>query len=223
MKLRLYFLAAALGLSFALLGCANQPPVPDWQMTADSAAQRAVAAFLQGNQRLEKLEFERARAATARTGDLVLLARMELLRCATQVASLQIGPCAAFEALRPDAGAPEQAYADYLAGHLDVSQITLLPAAQQSVAASANPAAALQAVADPLPRLVAASVLLQTGRADPAVLALAVDTASAQGWRRPLLAWLLLQSKSAQAAGDAEEVARLQRRIAIVESGESKP
>lgn len=222
MKLRLSLLAAALGLAL-LGGCANHPPVPDWQMTADSAAQRAVAAFLQGNQRLEKLEFERARAATARTGDPVLLARLELLRCAAQVASLQIGPCAAFEALRPDAGAPEQAYADYLAGHLDASQITLLPAAQQSVAASANPAAALQAVADPLSRLVAASVLLQTGRVDPAVMALAVDTASAQGWRRPLLAWLLLQTKSAQAAGDAEEVARLQRRIAIVESGGSKP
>lgn len=228
MKLRssfsLYLLAAALGLSVVLLGgCANHPPVPDWQMTADSAAQRAVTAFLQGNQRIEKLEFERARAATARTGDPVLLARMELLRCAAQVASLHIEPCAAFEALRPDAGVAEQAYADYLAGRLDTSQLPLLPAAQQSAATAANPAAALQAIAEPLSRLVAASVLLQTGRADPAVMALAVDTASAQGWRRPLLAWLLLQSKSAQAAGDAEEVARLQRRIAIVESGGSKP
>ena len=55
---------AALGLSLALLGCANQPPTPDWQMTADSTAQRGIAAFLQGNQRVEKLEFERARAAS---------------------------------------------------------------------------------------------------------------------------------------------------------------
>ena len=58
------------------------------------------------------------------------------------------------------------------------------------------------------------------------VMASATDTASAQGWRRPVLAWLLLQSKSAQSAGDADEVARLQRRIAIVEYGampESKP
>ena len=75
-------------------------------MSADSTAQRAVAAFLQGKQRLEKLEFERARAATARTGDPVLLARLELLHCAAQVASLKLGLCAAFEALRPDAGAP---------------------------------------------------------------------------------------------------------------------
>lgn len=228
MKLRPYFLAAALGLAL-LGGCANQPPVPDWQMTADSTAQRGIAAFLQGNQRVEKLEFERARAATARTGDPVLLARLELLRCAAEVASLKLGPCAAFEALRPDAGAPEQAYADYLAGHVtasDARQIALLPPAQHSVASAANPAAALaalQAIADPLSRLVAAGVLLQTGRAGPAVMALAADTASAQGWRRPLLAWLLLQTKSAQAAGDAPEVARLQRRIAIVESGGTTP
>ena len=226
MKLRSLFVTVTTLVLLLLSGCTTQPPVPDWQMTADSAAQRAVAAFLQGKPRLEKLEFERARAATARTGDPLLLARLELLRCAAQVASLHTGPCAAFEALRADAGAAERAYADYLAGHVDASHIALLPAAQQSVAASANPAAALEAVAEPLPRLVAASVLLQAGRADPAVLALAVDAASAQGWRRPLLAWLLLQSKSAQAAGDADAVARLQRRIAIVESGampDSKP
>jgi hypothetical protein len=216
------WLGAALGLSLALLGCANQPLVPDWQMTADSTAQRAMAAFLQGHARVEKLEFERARAATARTGDPVLLARFELLRCAAQVASLQLGPCAAFEALRPDVGAPERAYADYLAGHIDASQIALLPAAQQSVATAAYPAAALQAITEPLPRLVAAGVLLHTGRADQAVMALATDTASAQGWRRPLLAWLLLQFQRAQAAGAAEEVARLQRRIVIVESSAAK-
>lgn len=223
MRVRTNALAAALGLCALLLGCSSRPPVPDWQMTADGAAQRAIAAFLQGNQRVEKHEFDRARAATARTGDPVLLARTELLRCAAQVASLQIGPCAAFEALRPDAAAAEKAYADYLLGHLDATQLALLPPAQQGVATSTNPAAALQAVADPLSRLVAAAVLLQTGRADPAVMALATDTASAQGWRRPLLAWLLLQTQRAQAAGDAAEVARLQRRIAIVESGGVKP
>jgi hypothetical protein len=46
-----------------------------------------------------------------------------------------------------------------------------------------------------------------------------VDTASAQGWRRPLLAWLGLQQQRAQQAGDAEAVARLARRIALVGSG----
>lgn len=225
MKMPMKLLGAALGGCLALLGCSSQPPVPDWQMAAHDSAQRAVAAFLQGNQRLEKLEFDRARAAMARTGDPVLLARIELLRCAAQVASLQIEPCAAFEALRPDADAAEQVYADYLQGRIDGRRLVLLPPAQQGVAAfaPASAAAALQAVDDPLSRLVAAAVLLQTGRADPAIMLLATDTASAQGWRRPLLAWLLVQTRRAEEAGDKSEAARLQRRIAIVESAGALP
>lgn len=216
---------ATAGLCVALLGCSSQPPVPDWQMTAHGAAQKAVEAYLSGNSRVEKLEFERARAETARTGQPALLARIELLRCAARVASLVMGPCEGFEALREDAAAPEKAYAHYLAGRIDASEVPLLPPAQQGVAASApaSAAAALQAVADPLSRLVAAGVLLQTGRADPAVVALATDTASAQGWRRPLLAWLLLQAQRAEAAGDTQASAQLQRRIAVVERGGARP
>lgn len=216
---------ALLGACLALAGCSSQPPVPDWQITAHDSAQRAVAAFLQGRPRVDALEWQRARAATARTGDAVLLARLELLHCAAEVASLQLGPCAPFEALRADAALAERAYADYLQGRMDASQRALLPAAQQAVAAAAPGQAgtALQGVADPLSRLVAAAVLLQTGRADPAVMVLATETASAQGWRRPLLAWLLVQQQRAQAAGAAAEVARLQRRIDIVESAGDKP
>lgn len=216
--------ATTLGLCVALLGCSGQPPVPDWQMTAHDSAQKAVAAYLSGNSRVEKLEFERARSETARTGQPALLARIELLRCAAQVASLDFGPCEGFEALREDAAAPEKAYANYLAGRIEAHEVGLLPSAQQAVAASAPAsAAALQAIADPLSRLVAAGVLLQTGRTDPAVMALATDTASAQGWRRPLLAWLLLQAKRAEAAGDTQAAALLQRRIALVERSQAAP
>ena len=82
--------------------------------------------------------------------------------------------------------------------------------------ADATAASTLQALADPLSRLVGAAVLLQAGAAGPAVATLAVDTASAQGWRRPLLAWLGLQRQRAATAGNAEAAARLQRRIDLV-------
>jgi hypothetical protein len=79
-------------------------------------------------------------------------------------------------------------------------------------------AAALQQIADPASRLVAAGVLLQAGRASPPVFMLAVDTASAMGWRRPLLAWLGVQLQRAEAAGDADAVDRLRRRIGWIQS-----
>jgi hypothetical protein len=85
---------------------------------------------------------------------------------------------------------------------------------------SALGGAALAAVEDPLSRLVAAGVLMRSSRADPAVIATAIDTASAQGWRRPLLAWLGVAAQRAEAAGDGQEAARIRRRIAL--TGELK-
>jgi hypothetical protein len=74
---------------------------------------------------------------------------------------------------------------------------------------------AIESVADSLARLVAAGTALQSGNASPALVQAAVDAASSQGWRRPLLAWLGVQLKLAEASGSSQEAARIQRRIAL--------
>ncbi|MFN3437592.1 MAG: hypothetical protein ACK41V_07875 [Acidovorax sp.] len=201
-----------------LVACSSKPPVPDWQMNAQGASQKALDAYLSGNARVEALEWDRARAEVARTGRPDLLARLELMRCAAQVASLVIGPCERFEPLRADAAPPELAYADYLAGRLQPGQVALLPEAQRKVAVSGT-VATLAGLEDPLSRLVAAGVLFHTGKASPGVIVEAAEVASAQGWRRPLMAWLTLQVQRADAAGDAQAVASLRRRLAMVERG----
>ena len=61
-----------------------------------------------------------------------------------------------------------------------------------------------------------AGVLLRQGRASPALVARAVDTASEQGWRRPLLAWLGVQARLAEQAGQTGEAARIRRRMDLV-------
>jgi hypothetical protein len=195
--------------------CAGGPPPPDWQLNAQSASEAATAAFLAGDTAAEMRHFERARAEVSRTGSPQRLARIELLRCAAHVASLQLEACAGYERLGADADAPERAYAAYLMGQAQPADIELLPPAQRSVARGGP--AALRDVADPLSRLVAAAVLFQQGRADPSTIVLAADTASAQGWRRPLLAWLKVQLARAEHAGDAAEAERLRRRIALAQ------
>ncbi|MFN7153049.1 MAG: hypothetical protein ACK4OE_05110 [Acidovorax sp.] len=211
--------AAVLGGSLLLImGCSSKPPVPDWQMNAQASSQKAVEAYLSGNARVEALEWNRARAEVARTGRPDLLARLELLRCAAQVASLMVGPCERFESLRADAAPAERAYADYLVGRLQPEQAPMLPEAQRKVAAAGN-VATLSGLEDPLSRLVAAGVLFQSGQANPTIIAEATDTASAQGWRRPLMSWLTLQVQRAEAAGDAQAATALRRRIAVAEQG----
>jgi hypothetical protein len=179
----------AIVLSLSLAGCASAPP-PDWQLNARTALNAFEQHYLVGDARVAEQEFARARNEIARTGRGDLLARAELVRCAAQVASLVFGDCPGFEALRAEAGAEELAYADYLAGKRERA-----------------------AGEEPLSRLVAAGVRLRAGSITPAEIAGAVDIASAQGWRRPLLAWLGVQAKRAEVAGDAEALSQIRRRI----------
>jgi hypothetical protein len=212
--------AASLAVALLLAACAGSPPPPDWQANASAALDRAVAAYLVGDTKIATTEFDLARRELARTGRADLVALAELTRCAVRVASLDIGPCEGFESLRADTSAAERAYADYLAGRLQASDIALLPEQHRPIAAPVlsgdASVAALQAIDDPLARLVAASVLFQGSRANPAAISLAVETASDQGWRRPLLAWLGVQLALAENSGDALGAEQVRRRIALV-------
>ncbi|OGB34912.1 MAG: hypothetical protein A3F78_12005 [Burkholderiales bacterium RIFCSPLOWO2_12_FULL_61_40] len=222
MSLRLSPWLAAL----LLCACASKPPPPDWQANAYSALKSFSSAYLSGNSRLANFELDRARAAVASTGRADLVARTELTRCAIRVASLEFDDCASYAPLAQDAPPSEQAYAAYLTGRWTGINPALLPAhhraiviggaAATSQGGSALPPGTLAAVEDPLARLVAAGALLQTGHLSPPDIAVAVDTASAQGWRRPLLAWLGIQRQRASDAGEPAAAARIQRRIDLV-------
>ena len=211
----------------ALAGCASGPLPPEWQSTALGSVKGFTAAYLDGKTSVANFEYNRARADIASTGRLDLIARAELVRCAVRVASLEFDNCAGVQTLDADTAAPERAYASYLRANragLDPAQAALLPEQHRSIAVAKDNSArtaALAAITDPLARLIAAGVLFQAGEMSPASVAVAVNTASDQGWRRPLLAWLGVQLKLMD--GDAESKARVQRRIDLVLSGDSKP
>ena len=176
-----------------LAGCASGPAPADWQVNASASMQAFERYYLAGDTRLAEAEFKRARAEMARTGRPELVARLELTRCAVRAAGLEFDECPGFLGLRDAAGAEELAYADYLAGRGKRS-----------------------AGEEPVSRLVAAAVELRGGTLSPAGVAAAVDTASAQGWRRPLLAWLGVQLKRAEDAGDREGAAGIRRRMDLI-------
>lgn len=185
--------AAAFCVAAVLAGCAGGPPPSDWQLNARGALAQYERQYLAGDTSLAEKEFANARREIARTGRADLIARAELVRCAVRTASLEFDDCPAFRALRDDAGAEEIAYADYLAGRT-----------------------ARAATDGPLSRLVAAAIRLRSATITPEGIAGAVEVASSQGWRRPLLAWLAVQSKRAEDAGDQAAVARIRRRIELI-------
>ena len=208
---------ATVSAALLLGACASQSPPPDWQANAHASLKTFTSAYLSGNTRLAEFEFSRAKLDIASTGRADLLARAELTRCATRVASLEFDDCAAYQPLAPEARPEEQTYAAFLNGHWTGINAALLPPQHRAlVLNSTTSASVLGTIEDPLGRLVAAGTLLQNQRLTPADITLATETASAQGWRRPLLAWLGVQLKRAQDGGDKEATDRLQRRIALV-------
>ena len=213
-------LAAALLAAAVLGGCASGKKAPDWAINEQGAAERATDAYLSGNSRVADAEWRRARDEVSRTARPDLLARLELARCAAQVAALDAAPCTGFEAVAQDAADAEQAYARYLQGQLAAGDVALLPKAQQAVAplAPAQADAALAAIEDPLSRLVAAGVLAVRGPVPMAVVTQAVDTASAQGWRRAVMAWLINQQRLARELGDTALADQVQRRLDLLQA-----
>ena len=207
------FLVASLSLALGLAACGNKPRQPDWLVNADSAQDRYERAYLSGRDRVAQQEFDRLRKELASTGQPGLVARGELTRCAVQVASLEFTPCEGFEPLRRDAPLEERAYADFLLGKFE-GDAKLLPEQYRGIP-GAQGGAALASIKEPIARVIAAGVLLRMGRADPQVLQIAADTASEQGWRRAVIAWLGAQAMRAEQAGAAEEAQRLRRRMAI--------
>jgi hypothetical protein len=201
-------------VALLLAGCGNKPRQPDWLVNADGAQDRYQRAYLSARDPVATSEFTRFRNEVTSTAQPGLVARAELTRCAMQVATLDFKPCSGFDALRGDAPAAERAYADFLEGRIAPDDVKLLPKAYQGVGGAAA-GGAVQAIEDPVSRLVAAGVLLRTGRADPQVLQVAADTASEQGWRRAVVAWLGALAMRAEQAGAREEAARLRRRMEL--------
>lgn len=199
-----------------LAACAGSPAPPGWQANARSALDYATSAYLAGDSRLAERDFSRARAEIARTGRLDLLARAELVRCAARVASLEFDDCPGYQALVQDAGPAERAYAELLAGRWTQVDSALLPKQYHKLVTAPADPTTLAGIEEPTSRLIAAGLLFRFGKLTPDGIGLATETASAEGWRRPLLAWLGVQAQRAKAAGDTEAEARIQRRIKVV-------
>jgi hypothetical protein len=203
--------AAAL---IVLSGCASKPQPPAWEGDARGSLDAFTDDFLRGDSAAADAEFARARRASASTGRFDVVAQAELVRCGVKAAALDY-ECPGFAAVAGDATPAQRAYAAYLDGRWQGLDASLLPEQHRAVVASGS----LAGVVDPLSRLVAAGALLKAGRITPADIGTAVDTASRQGWRRPLLAWLGVQEQRARAAGDAAAVERIRRRIGLAGQG----
>lgn len=196
------------------------PPPPDWKTDAADLIERYQKHALEGENRLAERYFQQAVAATGGAGRVAETARLWLVRCATRRAMLIDDPCAEYaELARIDPDVADQAYYLFLTLRWEAIDIDLLPKQHRELvnAPAGTRPVLLVDVNDPLALLLGASLLVMRQEADAGTLTLATETASSQGWRRPLLTYLKLQEAQAKSQGDLAQLERLAQRIELIE------
>jgi predicted small lipoprotein YifL len=217
----------ALACLVLLTACGSGgPPPPDWKTDAADLIQLYQKHALRGENTLADRYFRQAVAATGGAGRVQETARLWLVHCATRRAMLIDDACTGYAELAgPEPDAADQAYYRFLTLRWDGLDAALLPSQHRALlhAPADKRRDVLAQIDDPLARLLDASLLVMRQEADAAALALATETASAQGWRQPLLTYLKLQQQQAIKRGNPAEQERLARRIRLVEESFAQP
>lgn len=210
-----------ISLAMLLAACGGKPPAPDWKKDSISLMERYKKAELKGENKLADRYFEQALAAAGSAAKLEESARLHLVRCATRQASLGFEPCTGYlELTKFGVGAENEAYHRFITGQWDKLDGGKLPEQYRDFLANRDAAkdlSALQKIDDPLSRLIAVSVAIMRKQADDATLTLAAETASEQGWRKPLLVYLKLLENRASSKEDKTALEKLRARIKLVE------
>ena len=196
------------------------PPPPDWKTDSADLIERYKKHALLGENTLAERYFQQAVTATGGAGRVADTARLWLVRCATRRAMLIDDACTEYADLaRIEPNAADHAYYQFVSLRWDAVDVSLLPNQHRDLvrAPAGKRLKTLSRVADPLARLLDASLLVMRQESDAATLALATETSSSQGWRQPLLTYLKLQDKQAAAQGNTAEQVKLAKRIQLIE------
>jgi len=180
-----------------LSACGSTLSTPAWQNNASAFLEDYKINFLSGKEAAGEPHFFKARREIASGNDLNLLTIAYLTKYALHAASLESFDTADFARLyRLEPNPANMAYCHFLKGNFSAVDAQVFPPLYAGVlkaALSGNSQSGLReisAITDPLSRLVACGVWVRYLPHDEQILQIAIQTASANGWRRPLWAFL---------------------------------
>jgi len=181
---------------FLLAGCSAKA-VPDWIKTGQNQMESYKKHYLQGQDRLAEISFEKSVSEIKSGGDLRLLQIVYLSRYALQVAVLESFDDQDYrklEAVEPHS--ENISFHAFLQGSFDrVDEQYLPPQYRQFLRAFKNGKQsdidlANTAIEDPLARLIASGLAVQKQPYHERTFNTAIRTAAEQGWKKAILSYL---------------------------------
>ena len=182
---------------FVVVACGPATPTPKWKENAYEQLELYKTGFLTGKEGSGGPHFTKSKREMASGNDLQLLSVAYLTKYALHVACLEsFDPSEMTQIARIEPEAYDAAYLHFLKGDFRVVDARRLPVRYAGVlkaaaiADSAKAVREISAMEDPLSRLVACGVWIKYLTGDENLLVVCIDTASANGWSRPLWAYL---------------------------------
>jgi hypothetical protein len=208
----------------AILLCAcGSTPVPAWKDNAHRHLEDYKVNFLAGKEDASEPHFVKAVREISAGNDLGLLAVAYLTKYALHTASLEsFDPVEFTELSRLEANPPDTAYCLFLEGKFAAVDARELPSSYTGVLKAASrmdltmAAREIAAIDDPLSRLIACGVCVRHLPASEAILQTGMAAASANGWRRPLWAYLAKLHDFYLARGDKAKAAAVEKRLELI-------
>jgi len=220
------FVLALLILFLGLSGCGPKT-VPDWQNDSFKHMERFKKYFLTGDERRSELYFAKAVEEIKKSGNLDILAKAYLTKCAVSVAALEEINCDEFNVIEGIEGNRENNnFYTFLKGNFDNVAGELLPERYQKFFKSIKTDTLedlngeITKIEDPLPRLIAVGLSVKHGRYNESTLKIALDVASAQGWKKVLLAYLEEIKSFYKKTREAAKADKVQQKINLIQNTE---
>ncbi len=211
----------------AIMLCAcgqSSLPVSVWKDNAFRCLEDYKINFLAGKEDATEPHFLKAKKEITAGNDMNLLAIAYLTKYALHTACLESFETGDFARIyRQEPNPANMAYCHLLKGNFNVVEINLIsPRYVGIIKAAAGDDSALAAreiaaIDDALSRLIACGVWVRYRSSSEKILLIAVDTASSQGWRKPLAAYLNKLQTFYLERGDKDKAVRIQERIELMQ------
>jgi hypothetical protein len=210
-------------LFLVIAGCSSKP-APAWIAAGHQQLETFKRDFLTGQPpQVTDLHFRMATEEIKKSGDLDLLGKAWLTRMALHAAVLEESEKAEYGKIAAASPSPANSnFYLFLTGEPSMVDAALLPAQYRPFLKALQSRDAAETVKriteidDPLSRLIAAGLAMRSGTANEALLKAASETASQNGWKRALVAWLECLSRFYERTGEVAKAATVRQRLKLM-------
>lgn len=212
-----------LSCTIFVLSCSFPSFAPTWKDEAARHLNAYKSHFLSGSNVTAELYFSKTQNDLSSGNDVSGLAMLYLTKYALHAASLESFETSVFAKLyRLEPNAAHMSYCHFLKGNFTAVDVRALPPRYAGVLKAAlgkdlsSVLREINAIDDPLSRLIACGVWVRYLPYDEAILQTSVATASANGWRRPLFAFLEKLQSYYLEHGDQNKAETIKLRLEIL-------